>query len=163
MPETAVGRAPGTWWFGAVEKNPVAREKGPFSFFIGPPGTGSNARSPALQVRLISVWWTVGRAIDGFNIRISVDSLTRVSACIVRDVFFRNIGLLGKEWHVLSENRKVPSLYDHTLAVPCLEVRGRDRRIEKGCNEKRCRGKNGGKNDNVAYICLYHRKKSDQI
>lgn len=75
----------------------MAREKGPFSFFIGPPGTGSNARSPALQVRLISVWWTVGRAIDDFNTRISVDSLARVSARIVRDVFFRNIGLLGKD------------------------------------------------------------------
>lgn len=72
----------------------MAREKGPFSFFIGPPGTGSNARSPALQVRLILVWWTVGRAIDGFNTRISV---ARVSARIVRDVFFRNIGLLGKD------------------------------------------------------------------
>lgn len=137
----------------------MAREKGPFSFFIGPPGTGSNARSPALQVRLILVWWTVGRAIDGFNTRISVDSLARVSARIVRDVFFRNIGLLGKEWQVLSENRKIPFLYDRTLAVPYLEVHGRVRRIEQGCSEKRRRGKN----DNVAYVCLYYRRKSDQI
>lgn len=54
------------------EKKPAAREKGPLSFFIGSPlGTGSNARSPALQIRLISVWWTVGRTIGGFKTRIS--------------------------------------------------------------------------------------------
>lgn len=82
MPETAVGRAPGTRWFGAAEKKPAAREKGPLSFFIGPPlGTGSNARSPALQIRLISVWWTVGRADNWLVLKQeSVDSLARVSA-----------------------------------------------------------------------------------
>lgn len=48
MPEAAVRRTPGTRWLGATEKNRRHARRGHI-FFIGPPGTGSNAHSPKLQ------------------------------------------------------------------------------------------------------------------